>query len=202
MKRTILIVGIFLFWTSFSTALNAGQKPSRSITTENDSESLGLLIGFNSHRATEEPFGALAFPFGLNYERRLNANWGIGGTIMFDRWCDYLGMFGGKYAFLVIKPSFDLVYHLSPKDMDLIDPFAGTHLGYSFFWITNELGNSYEGDLRHEPYIAPFVGVNFRLGESAIRSRSRLLVTAKVAWSVTGRLSGLYGTIGIAFRFR
>jgi hypothetical protein len=121
---------------------------------------------------------------------------------MFDRWCDYLGMFGGKYAFRVFKPSFDMIYHIPLGKPGGFDLFAGAHLGYSFFWITNEMDNGYEGDLRHEPHFAPFAGAAFRLGKSGPGIMHRLSLTAAVSWSVTGRLSGLYGTVGLAIRLK
>jgi opacity protein-like surface antigen len=201
MKKSFAAAAVLVFVATASMTHSA-QGPPESKGFNPRPQYLALLAGFNSHRPTVEPFGALPFPFGLSYEHRIRESWGIGTTLMFDRWCDYLGMFGGKYAFQVFKPSLDVVYHLGPGRRGSFDLFAGGHLGYSFFWVTNELGNDYAGNLRHEPHIAPFVGTVLHIGKTGAGFMGRLSLTARLAWSVTGRLSGLYGTAGIVLRMK
>jgi hypothetical protein len=158
-------------------------------------------IGFNSFFATDEPFDSLPFPLGAGYEFLIADNVGIGASLMFDKWCDYLGMFGGKYTFWVFKPSIDITYHFNINNLKGLNLFTGANLGYSLLSVSNELGNPYEGDLESEPHIAPFFGTHFYFWEDS-GFLNRFLVTLKVYWSVMGDFSGVSGTIGITYRIK
>jgi hypothetical protein len=156
-------------------------------------------MGVNSYVATEEPFDSLPFPMGAAYEVFLSDNIGIGGTVMFDKWCDYLGCFCGKFTFRVIKPSLDITFHFNTRKIEGLDFFAGTSLGYSFLSVSNELGNDYIGDLKSEPHVAPFLGIHLNFWRGVNGFFDRTLLTIKVFWSLMGDFSGAYGTIGITY---
>ncbi len=158
-------------------------------------------IGFNSYVATDDPFDALPFPMGANYEYLIADNVGIGASLMFDRWNDYLGMFGGQYAFWVFKPSLDIAYHIGINQIKGLNLFVGANLGYCLLSVSNELGNPYDGELKSEPYMAPFLGTHFYFWEGS-SFLNRFLVTLKVYWSAAGDFSGVYGTIGITYRIK
>ena len=159
-------------------------------------------IGFHSYVATDDPFNTMPFPVGCSYEVALTDNIGIGGTVMFDRWCDYLGMFGGKYTFRVFKPSLDIIYHFNLKKMKGLGLFAGANLGYSLLFVSNELGNDYTGELQSEPHIAPFLGLHLNFWENRPGFFNRFLVILKVHWSVTGDFSRASGSVGIAYKIK
>ena len=121
---------------------------------------------------------------------------------MFDKWSDYLGMFGGKWTFLVFKPSLDITYHFNVKKIEGLNLFTGASLGYSIVSVSNELGNDYTGDLQSEPHIAPFLGTHLYFWENLPGFFNNLLVTFKVYWSVAGDFSGVYGGVGITYRIK
>lgn len=159
-------------------------------------------IGLNSYVATEEPFASLPFPVGMSASFLVRENLAIGGTLMFDRWRDYLGMLGGKFTFHIFRPSFTLTYHFKPRTFEGLHFTSGFDLGYSFVVVTNDLGNDYTGDLEHEPYIAPFLGTNITFREGSSGFWSRLMLRLKLSWSMTGDFSGLTGQVGIAYKFK
>ncbi len=198
MKKTLLVALAVVLVSDPVPALSGTEKfPTGSMIVTG-------LIGLNTLVRTADPwadpFQALPFPVGGSFEFFVSGHLGIGGTVMFDRWSDYLGMFGGKYVFRLFRPSFDIAYHFSPGKMDRLDLFAGTSLGYNLLWISNEIGNVYKGDLRNEPHLAPFLGTHLRLRQNLSGFMGRLMLTLKVAWSVTGDFSGIYGAAGIAYR--
>jgi hypothetical protein len=159
-------------------------------------------IGMNSYVATDDPFDSMPFPIGISYEFLIANNIGIGSTVMFDKWSDYLGCFCGKFTFRVIKPSFDITYHFETEKMRGLDIFTGANIGYSVFSVSNELGNDYMGDLESEPHLAPFLGTHLYFWENLSGFFSRLLVTLKVYWSVTGDFSGVSGAVGVTYKIK
>ncbi|MFZ2053824.1 MAG: hypothetical protein WAU81_06465, partial [Candidatus Aminicenantales bacterium] len=163
-------------------------------------------IGLNSMVRTADrfakPFDAMPFPFGAGFEFMLTDNIGVGGSLMYDQWSDYLGMFGGKWTFRLFKPSFDFAYHFGTEKIRGLDLFTGANLGYSFVSVSNMLGNTYDGSLKSEPHLAPFVGINLHFWGNSPGIPGRLMVTFKAAWSLTGRFSGIYGMAGLTYRLK
>ncbi len=160
-------------------------------------------VGLNTYVRTADlhadPFDARPFPWGASFELLLTDHLGLGGTVMCDRWSDMLGLLGGKWTFRLIKPSLDIAYHLDTKKMDGVDLFAGASLGYSLISVGNELGHSYAGRLKSEPHLAPVIGTHLNFWKDAPGFLGRLFLTMKVLWSVSGRFSGVYGTIGLTY---
>jgi len=144
----------------------------------------------------------MPFPFGASYEVALTDNIGIGSTVMFDKWSDYLGMFGGKWTFRVFKPSLDITYHFYVNKMKGLNIFTGASLGYSILSVSNELGSDYMGELKSEPHFAPFLGLHLYFWENSPGFFNKLLVTSKVYWSVTGDFSGVSGAVGITYKIK
>lgn len=167
---------------------------------------LTAQIGFNTMVRTAdpfaEPFEAMPFPVGASFEVALTDNIGVGGTIMYDQWFDYLGMFGGKWTFHLFKPSFDLSYHFRTQKIRGLDLFTGANLGYCFLSVSNMLGNNYDGRLKSEPLLAPFLGINLYFWPNSPGFPRRLMVTFKAAWSVTGHFSGIYSAAGLTYRLK
>jgi hypothetical protein len=159
-------------------------------------------ISTNSYVATADPFDSMPFPIGGSYELFITDNIGIGSTIMFDKWCDYLGCFCGKFTFRVIKPSLDVTYHFKTERIEGLDFFAGANLGYSVLSVSNELGNDYIGNLQSEPHIAPFLGTHLYFWENLTGFFDKILITLKIYWSAAGDFSGLYGTAGITYKIK
>jgi hypothetical protein len=202
-KAVLLLIVIFIFGFS-AFALNKddteGEKTGKKFAK--GSKYVTGQIGISSYVATDEPFDAMPFPLGASYEFALTDNIGIGGTLMFDKWSDYLGMFGGKWTFRVFKPSFDITYHLNVKKMEGLNLFTGASLGYSFLSVSNELGGDYMGELKSEPHLAPFLGLHLYFWENAPGFFGNLLVTSKIYWSVTGDFSGVSGAVGITYKIK
>jgi len=150
------------------------------------------LIGINSYAATDEPFDAMPFPLGTGFEAYIADNIAIGSMFMFDKWSDYLGVYGGKWTLQIFKPSLYITYNF--KEVKGLSFFAGANLGYNIFSISNELGNDYEGDLKSGPFFAPYIGTHLYFRENLSGFFSRLFVTLKMNWSVVDDFTSIYGT--------
>jgi hypothetical protein len=155
-----------------------------------------------SYVATTDPFDTMPFPIGISYEFLLTDNIGLGGTLFYDKWSDYLGMFGGKFSFHVFKPSLDISYHLRIDRLKGLGFFSGVSLGYTLLSVNNELGNDYPGDLRSESYFAPFFGTHISFSDNPSVFLGRFFVTLKAYWSVTGSYSGITGAVGLTYRIK
>jgi hypothetical protein len=201
MKQTIPIALFILVFVLNPVCVSgeAGQLGKGSI-------SLTAQVGLNTMVRTAdrfaEPFETMPVPLGACFEVMLTDNIGIGGTIMYDRWSDYLGMFGGKWTFRLFRPSFDIAYHFRTQKIGGLDFFTGANLGYNFVSVSNMLGSTYQGSLKSEPHLAPFVGIDLNFWRNSIGFLGRLSVTFKAAWSVTGHFSDVYGTAGLTYRFK
>jgi len=201
MKKTILVAaGLFALalnpvWASAGTRLIS--RGSVFLTGQ-----FGLNTMVRTADPLADPFDNMPFPFGASFEFMLTDHIGLGGTAMYDRWSDYLGMFGGKWTFRLIRPSLDWAYHFGPRKMREMDFFAGLQLGYTFIAISNGLGNRYDGNLKSEAHLAPFAGVHLNFWPNNRGFLGRLGVTFKAAYSVIGRFSDIYGMAGLTYRLR
>lgn len=147
MKKTVLLFIAIFVLIIFVFALNPASASSRANKSSKDSMYVTGQIGINSYVETADPFDSMPFPVGVSYEFFLTDNIGVGGTVVFHKWCDYLGCFCGKFTFRVTKPSLDITYHFKMEEIKGLDFFAGANLGYSILSVSNELGNDYTGDL-------------------------------------------------------
>lgn len=197
---------IFVALSSLALALNPVWASDGTQPSSKGSMFLTGQIGLNTMVRTADPFAdpfnTMIFPLGAGFEFMLTRHIGIGGTIMYERWSDYLGMFGGEWIFRLVKPSFDFAYHFGTERAKTLDFFAGAHLGYSFVAVSNMIGNNYDGNLRSEPHLAPFVGANFHFWRNSPGFLGRLSATFRVAWSVTGHFSDVYSMAGLTYRFK
>jgi hypothetical protein len=201
MKKAILVALSFLVF-----ALNPVRASDETRPSPKGSMFLTGQAGLNTMVRTAdrfaEPFNTMPFPLGAGFEVMLTDHIGVGGTLMYDRWSDYLGMFGGKWTFRLIRPSFDFAYHIGAGRMRGLDFFAGAQLGYTFVAVSNMLGNSYDGSLGSQAYLAPVIGVNLNFWPNSQSFLGRLSVTFKAAYSVTGRFSGFYGATGLTYQLK
>jgi hypothetical protein len=67
--------------------------------------------------------------FGVNYERGISPNVGLGGIIRY--WGKSLSSYGYDYSWSIIMPQFQAAYHFMPGDQ--VDPFAGGRLGWAIY---------------------------------------------------------------------
>jgi hypothetical protein len=200
-KTVLLFIAIFVV-VFFVFALNPVSASGGTQKSSKGSMYVTGQIGLNSYVETAEPFDSMPFPVGASYEFFITDNIGLGGTVMFDKWCDYLGLYCGKFTFRVIRPSLDITYHFKTEAIKGLDFFAGTNLGYSILSVSNELCNDYPGDLQSEPLVAPFIGTHLYFWENVSCFLDKILVTFKVSWSLTGDFSGIYGAVGITYKIK
>lgn len=202
-KAVLLLIIIFVFvFSAFALTKNDIEEEKTGKKFAKGSIYVNGQVGFGSYVATDEPFNTMPFLLGASYEFALTDNIGIGGTLMFDKWSDYLGMFSGKWTFRVVKPSFDITYHFYVNRIEGLNLFTGASLGYSLLSVSNELGNEYTGELKSEPHFAPFLGLHLYFWENHPGFFKNLLITSKLYWSVTGDFSGVSGTIGITCKIK
>ncbi len=201
MKKTFLAALSLLVLAQYPIFADDGTRPfSRGamfLTGE-----IGLNTMVRTADRFAEPFDIMPFPLGVGFEVMLTDKIGVGGTVMYDQWSDYLGMFGGKWTFRLFRPSVDFAYHFSPEKLRRLDFFTGVNLGYNFVAVSNMLGNTYDGSLKSEPHLAPFVGINLHFWRNSPGFLGRLSVTFKAAYSVTGHFSDVYGMAGLTYRLK
>jgi hypothetical protein len=202
MKKTVLILFVIVVLAFFISASSSVSAFPRDKKFSKGSMFVTGQVGVNSFVATDNAFDSMPFPIGASYEFSLTDHIGIGGTFMFDKWSDYLGCFCGKFTFLVFKPSLDFTYHFNAEKIKILDFFAGLCLGYSALAVRNELGNDNISDLNSEPHVAPFLGTHFDFWGNRTGFLSKVLLTLKVSWSVTGDFSGIYGAVGMTYRIK
>ena len=171
---------------------------SDSQNDENFSSFFSVQVGLNPYTATKDPFDRSPY-LGLGYETLLSDKIGVGGSIFYGKWSDYLGMFCGKFTFKVVRPSLDLIYHFNLKNLKNADLFGGASVAYNFVTIDNELGNECDEELKNHLSVSPFAGVRFYLFKKGSDLLKRIAISAKVFWTVNGEFSGVYGVAGISF---
>lgn len=201
MKRlTVLFVVCFIisFYLIITPTLFAGTDSAESVK---NSCSLFAQIGLNRYTATEDPFDR--FPnSGLGVEFGLGNHFALGSSVFYSKWSDYLGRYGGKYSFQVVKPALDLIYHFTSlnKSEKKVDFFSGASLAYNFIRIENVLNNEYDGDLSSHLGISPFIGSHFYLFGKAPGVFKKIAIFMKLYWTLNGDFSGLYGMAGISLK--
>jgi hypothetical protein len=194
--RLISILVFFVF------ALNPLSAFSQSRMFSKGSMFMTGQIESKSYVATATPFDSMPFPIGLSYEFLITDNIGIGSTFIYDKWCDYLEIRGGKFSFQIFKPSLDISYHFRIGKLKSFDFFSGANLGYTFLSVSNELGNDYPGDLKSEFYFAPFLGTHIYFSDDPSGFLGRFSVTLRAYWSVTGNYSGIKGAVGLTYKIK
>ncbi|MFC2156573.1 hypothetical protein ACFLT9_01920 [Acidobacteriota bacterium] len=214
MKRIIVLIIIILFLVLFTFASTGDQddvEKSRDVLSSSTSPAhkfakgsvfLTGQIGMASFVATDEPVERMPFPLEGGIEFMMSDHLGFGGSVMFERWSDYLGLFGGKYNFSILRPALDLTYHFLSGDLKGLDLFARTSLGYSLLSVSNELGNDYDGTLKSEPHLSLNLGTHLFFWEGVSAFFDRLLVTVNVGWSVFGEYSGFCGSVGLTIKIK
>lgn len=201
MKKTIYLALYLLVFALSSASASEGDKPfSRGSIYITGQIGLNTLVRTTDSLA--DPFNTMPFPVGGGFEFLLTDNIGLGGSVMYDKSCDYLGIFGGTWTFRIFKPALDIAYHFRAEKIGGLDFFTGASLGYSLVSVSNNLGNDYQGKLKSEPHVAPFIGLNLRFWRNSSGFLGRLLVTFRASWSVTGYFSDVYGTVGLSYRLR
>jgi hypothetical protein len=159
-------------------------------------------IGLRSYAATDDPFETMPFPVGVSFEYLLSNRLGIGATLTYDKWSDYLGMFGGKYEFRVLQPSISLAYHFKIPGLAGLRFGAGADCGYIFLAIKNELGNTYTGPLKGQPEIAPFLAAEASFWPRSEGVVHRLRFFVQGGWLIARDFSGFRGAVGIGLWVR
>ena len=202
MRKKIIILPVISFLVVWASALTDVSASPQDRKFSKGSIFLTGQIGVNSYAATDDPFDSMPFPLGAGCEFSLSDKIGIGGTIMFDKWSDYLGCYCGKFTFRVFKPSLDFIYHFDMEKVRGLDLFIGASLGYSILSVRNELGNENISDLGSELHMAPFLGTHFYFWENASGFLSRFLMTLKVSLSAIGDFSGIYFTVGMTYKIK
>ena len=172
-----------------------------SIKNDHGSKFLFAQVGLNSYTGTDDPFDR--FPYlGFGFEICVKDRFGVGGSIFYGKWSDYLGMYCGKFTFQVVRPSLDLTYHFNLKDFKKVELFGGANFGYNFIRVDNELNNECDSDLKNQVSISPFVGCHLYFFEKASSFLKRMAISLKLFWTVNGDFSGIYGMAGISCRLK
>ncbi|MCG7851635.1 MAG: hypothetical protein MIO92_03860 [Methanosarcinaceae archaeon] len=162
---------------------------------------LTFAVALGSFTATEKPFDP--FPFlKIGFRHDFPGSLAVGVSLAFTKWSDYLNMYGGAYTFNCYRPAIELTYLFPSALSSVIIPLAGVGLGYNFYRVKNELGNTYPGGLKDRFFLAPYAGADFSLGEKARGAGKIVSLTARLVWNVSGDFSGLHGSLGLGIRIK
>ena len=121
-----------------------------------------------------------AVPFGLNYERAVSENIGVGGTVMMWFW-NYFG-----FSSSVIVPSVEGAYHFTKLDVEKLDLFAGAGIGFAIY-------NSDYGSGSSGLYLYPFVAGRYFFKE-------KIGISLRLNIGVVGDWHGAGGLLGVVIR--
>jgi hypothetical protein len=124
---------LFIFFSLFVFAVHFIYASDDTKLVGKGSIFLNAQFGLNSMAKSDQlgkPFDKQFAPLGGGIEFMLTDTIGIGGTVIYDNWSDYLGMYCGTWDCRLWKPSLDFTYHFRTKRIRAIDVIVGTHLGY------------------------------------------------------------------------
>ena len=190
MKTGITILSLFILLIPLFTGIGSADSNKNSWV-------LFVQTGINAHTATENPFER--FPsMVLGFEAGLGGRLGIGGSLLYTKWSDYLGLFCGKFSFHTFRPSLDLSYHFFVTEQNTIDLFGGTSLAYNLIRTVNELDNQCQGGPKNHLNVSLFLGSRFFLFSKAQGILKKIAVSLKLSWILNGDFSGLYALAGLA----
>jgi hypothetical protein len=160
-KKIILIALVLFLSTSLLTAAYTKKKaPLRStLSFEKGDLFVTPQFGFNSW----------TLPFGVNVEKAITENIGIGGTVMAWFW-------GGGG---LIVPSVEAAYHFTMLEVDKLDLSAGGGVGFAI-----ATGGGYAGA------IYPFVLIN---GRYFFKPRIAVNLRFNMSFGSWGSAGGLFG---------
>jgi hypothetical protein len=160
-KKIILFALVLLLSVSLLTAAYTKKKaPLRNTLTFNKGDMFVTpQFGFNSW----------TLPFGVNVEKAITENIGVGATVMAWFW-------GGGG---LIVPSAEAAYHFTRLEIDKVDLSAGGGLGFAI-----ATGGGYTGA------IYPFVLIN---GRYFIKPRMAINLRFNMGFGSWGSAGGLFG---------
>jgi hypothetical protein len=166
-KKIVLITLVLFLSTSLLTAAYYKKKaPVRRNTTATFLKGdlfVTPQIGFNSW----------ALPFGVNVEKAITENIGVGGTVMAWFW-------GGGG---LIVPSVEAAYHFTMLEVDKLDLSAGGGLGFAI-----ATGGGFDSS------IYPFILLN---GRYFFKPKMAVNLRLNISFGTWGSAGGL---VGVTFR--
>ena len=142
----------------------------------------------------ELPLTAAGIRTGLTPRFSLEATLGAG------RWSDYLGIYGGKYNFKLIRLGGGVHYSLWSQESRLINLRAGIRFLYYFLRVDNDLGNPYPGDLESCLAVVPTLVLDFSPFYRNSGFLGRLILIGTLEYPVNGGFSTVTGSVGLGFR--
>jgi hypothetical protein len=148
---------------------------------------------------TEEPFDEMPLA-GAGVRTGLTPRLSVEAALSAGRWSDYLGMFGGNYNFKLVRLGGGIYYTLWPQEPRLLSLGAGVRLLYHFLRVNNELGNSYEGDLKSHLAVVPGLVLDFCPFFQSTGLLRRLVFMGTLEYPVNGGFSSLTGLVGVGIR--
>ena len=128
---------------------------------------LAVFSGFPTDPGTSDPFDASPL-LGVSVEHVLAKGLGVGVSLRYSTWKDYMGMyynvvgiFCGAWTFKTWSPSVFLSYHFSDAGRRVFDPYIGLGVGIRFCSFSNELTDyppTEASNLDAKPFLRGFAG--------------------------------------------
>jgi len=199
MRKTVLSMILMLSAAISASGMNGNGQASMA-GAGRGSLFLSVRLGLTSFAETDEPFDVRDFPLGVSLEYGISEHWILGAGAILGGWSDYLGMFGGRYDFRIIRTSLNLAYLIHPGGISGLNVRAGMDAGFDIFSVKNELGNEYPGDLKGGPVLAPFVAADVFPWPNTRGFLGRWGLTAQAGWALVGDFRGGYVVVGMKCR--
>lgn len=122
-------------------------------------------------------FNSWALPFGVNVEKAITENIGIGATVTLYFWS------GAS----VILPAVDAAYHFTMLEVDKLDLFAGLEMGFAIY----NAGSGISGS--SGIYLSPIIAGRYWFSKN-------LGASARLNIGLIGDWTGVGGMFGVVFK--
>jgi len=155
-------------------------------------------VGINPIAPTDAPFDELPL-MGGGVRLGITPHLAVEAGIAASGWSDYLGMYGGRYDFKLIRLGGGIQYALWTWKPRLWNLRAGVSLVNHFFRVSNALQNPYPGDLQSHLAVVPALAADLCPFHREDGFLGRLIVTGTLEYPVNGGFSDLTGLLGVGF---
>ncbi len=136
-------------------------------------------------------FSEWATPFSVSYEKAINDNVGISGSILYQHWSDDWGLLG-DFSSTLIVPSVDALYHFNSIDVKKLDVFAGGGVGFGIYSYSSDY-DDIDGAGSSSLFISAVLGVRYYVSE-------KIAIVLKERYNIIGDWSGSYALLGVTIK--
>lgn len=190
--------------------VTAGAVVSEAKTQREGKRVVSLFSGFPTDTGTDDPMDAWPL-LGAAVEYVLPNGLGLGLSLRYSQWDDYMGMytnvmgeFCGAWSFRTWTPSFYLSYHFNVSRLRIVDPYAGIGVGVRLTRFENEMTDYSPPDaakLDSQAFVRGFAGIRFYPFSGAAGFMRNFAFLVQVNLYLGGDFRPVTVMLGISQRF-